>query len=579
MYKRYAFLLSFILAICAARGDKVALQNGRFIRGKILEQTDSRLTIQSIPGTFSLNLSEIKHIDKESEEENLLLDVEIALAKNDLGTALALYHQALSRGLSFSRLMEHVLQNRPTLDAAFHKLQEYQKERIGKSLAPLIPSDAGIYSSQSATTDTLEYCFTLAGFLKETGDMNQAGLILASLPQRFYDAFPKARDYAVNFFKTETARLAAEGNFNSAVAALENLQNLDVTTSRYSRILVYLRWGSRLRDQKQWAEAAEIYARKLSFFSPDIATNRLAFLFDKMESEARIASDYQTLIQLMKKYEGFLQQEQLNTKFSHLYTVTGTLLLEDSKTSEAQNYFHDAYLASGKKNPALLALSEYSGHLKGLKSDDYVGHYQLGLFCRKKGLADKAIKHFSIALGNPGLKSSAESELRMIKIRQNLDTIKEAMSLYDKGEFTRALDVLQPVVNDAATSEVMQEASQLGSLCRKQLESESNKRPILADIYYQQAERHFLLEEYDEALIKLDYIIQTFPDAPATKKARNLMILALRRRELAQLEKPTDKTRARAPVPKTAPVDKSSMNEQINKLLESLNDEKTNQTY
>lgn len=574
MCKRNAFLFLFVLTVCALHADKVTLQNGRTIRGKILEQTVNRLTIQTIPGTFSLNLSGIKHIEKESEEENLLLNVELSLAKNDLGTALAAYQEAISGELSFSRLTEHFLENRPSLLSALNKTPEYQRERIGKILVSLIPPDPGTYSSESSTTDTLEFCFSLSGFLKETGETDRAAVILASLPQRFYDAFPKAKRDAVNFFKAETVRLAAEGNFDSAVTSLESLQNLDVATSRNSRILVYLRWGSRLRDQKQWADAAEIYARKLFFFSPEIVSNRLIYLFDKMESEAKMGSDYLTLIELIKKYAGFLPEEHLNTKLSHLYTLAGTLLLNDSKTTEAQNCFHSAFIASGKKDLSLLALSEYSSRLQGLKPYDYLGHYQLGLFCRKKGLQQKALEHFSIASRNPSIESQAQSELRMIRIHQCLDTINKAMGLYDKGEFTRALDMLQPVLNDAVTSEVLKEASQLGTLCRKQLEVESNKRPIMAVIYYQQAERHFLLEEYDNALVMLDYIIETYSDAPVIQKARNLMIMAMRRRELAQLEHGDRDTTRQKVVPQNAPVDRSSLNEQINKLLESLNDEK-----
>ena len=574
MCKKNAFLFLFVLTVCSLRADKVTLQNGRTIRGKILEQTESRLTIQTIPGTFSLNLSDIKHIEKESEEENLLLNVELSLAKNDLATALAAYQEAVSRGLSFSRLTEHFLENRPSLTNALNKMPEFQKERIGKILTTLIPQDQGIYSSESSTTDTLEFCFSLSGFLKEAGETDRAGAILASLPQRFYDAFPDAKRDAVNFFKAETARLAAEGHFDSAVTSLERLQNLDVATSRNSRILVYLRWGSRLRDQKQWADAAEVYARKLSFFSPEIASNRLIYLFDKMESLAKAESDYMALIDLIKKYAGFLPEEHLNTKLIHLYTLAGTLLLDDSRTTEAQNCFHNAYIASRKKDPSLFALSEYASRLQGLKPYDYLGHYQLGLFCRKNGLTEKALEHFAVASLNPSLESGAQTELRMIRLQKCLETINKAMGLYDKGEFTQALDMLQPVLNDAVTSEVLKEASRLSTLCTKQLEIESNKRPIMAVIYFQQAERHFLLEEYDKALVMLDYIIQTYPDAPVIQKARNLMILAMRRRELAQLENVNrDLTRQKV-VPKNAPVDRSSLDEQLSKLLDSLNDDK-----
>ncbi len=557
----------------AGWADRVTLKNGRTIRGRIIDRTDARLTFQTPSGTFSFHLRDINKIEEELPAENLLHIAELAFARKDAVSALNAYTKARTLGLAPSRLREHFLSHQLALDSALHYASAAEKEKIGTLLMTLIPQNLETLASDSATTRSREFAFTLAEFFSETGRADEAAKILSQLPRRYYDTFPQKRTFTVEFFKAEAMRRVSAGDFNGAVLLIENLYLLNTTAGRSGRILLYLRWGARLCEQEQWEAAAAIYAHKLAPLSSELATNRLELLFDKMEKSAQSESDFNTLIMLVKKYAPFIPPTQTLSRLARLFVSAGNCCLDDGRTTDARQLFKASFRISGRENPLLLARCDYVERAASLRSDDFVGHYHLARFCREHALEDEARKHFQIASEAPELKSAALTELHILKTRCRIKSLHNALNLYDNAEYACALDKLQTILSDNSTTAALAEASRLADLCRKQLKSESDKRPIKALIYYQQAERYFLLEDYDSALLKLDLLLDRFPDAPVAPKARALMLKTLMRRDIARLEKSPHKATSPGVVPRHIPAETDALKSQINKLLNSLDDE------
>lgn len=577
MKRRYAIIFLIFAVNISIYGDRILLNNGQFIKGRIREKTDLRVTIENPTGSFSLYLKDVKKIEEDSPVRNSLIDAGIFLAKKDAQNALDAYQKALSQGLDFSQFTQHFLNQFSKWEACFEEESDYQKDVIGKNIIRIM-EDAGMDSSTDfLTTDTLEFYFAGAKVLAKTGHGQKAMEIFSSLPNRFYEAFPEKRILAVKFLKSETVKRMNQGEFDEAILALENLQNLDRGEERKSRILVFLRWGARLRDQRQWKDAALIYSIRIAPLSREIAANRLNYLLEIMEREATNESDYMEIIQLSREYSSLISELPESApeakKLEKLYHKAGEVALDNDHTTQALSLFREGFLASNKKNMALFDLYQYTQTLTTLAPDDFIGHYELGGFCRKKGLFDKAERRFRYSFSDSRLKPSAEREIDLMKKHRHVDTLKNAVQFYDAKDYTRALDILQPLFNDKPTTDVLKELVRLDELCRGQLENESNKRPIRALIQYQQAERLFLLEEYDDALDRINYLLETYPDTPIAPKARDLMITVLRRRELARLENPDKTDRARGNFTKVSIKDRSRINEEINKLVESLNDE------
>ncbi|MBN1902595.1 hypothetical protein JW926_14820 [Candidatus Sumerlaeota bacterium] len=576
MKKPYVIVLLILGIPLFIHADRILLRNGQTIKGRIREKTDQRIMIENPTGAFSLHLEDVKKIEEDAPSRNSLYDAEIALAKKNAPSALESYRNALSEGLDFTHFTQHFLNQFPQWEALFEEQTGYQKDRIGLDILQIMEIASMGAAVDSATTDTLEFYFASAKVLAQTTHTQKAMEIFAMLPNRFYAAFPEKRTFAVKFLKSQAALKMNHGDFNEALLALENLETLDYREGKKSRILVFLRWGAQLRDQKQWRDAALIYSQKVAPLSGEIASNRIVYLLELMEREAKIAADYVDIIKLTGEFSPFLPDsargDSETKRLEELYIKAGEIALGDNATTQASSLFREGFIASKRKNARLFDLYQYAQTLLRLEPDDFAGHYELAVSCRKKGFLEKAHSHFRISFLDPRLKEAAEREIELMRKRSHLDALQKAVKFYDAQDFTKALDTLQPLFHDNPSTDVLKEVVRLDEICRTQLENESNKRPIRALIQYQQAERLFLLEEYDNALDRINYILETYPDTPIAPRARDLMITVLRRREMARLEK-LDETGVEPRAFPNMRKNQSPINEEINKLVDSLNDE------
>ena len=572
--KSIILVMVILLSSGVSHGDRIILKNKRTITGRLTEKGNGRITIQSHSEALTFHEGDILEIVEETPAENFLLDAQSKTVTGNLAGAFDSYAESLSAGLPYNRLEEHILLHGQKILGVFQTLDGVRKEKMGAPMAKILPQRGQSYLSDSATSQSLNFGYFMAQLLSETGEPAKAREILSSLPRRMFDNDPVKRYFALKVLKSETLRLAESGDFNSALAILENIQGLDANLGRSSRILIYMKWAAHLRDQSQWREAADIYAGQLKSLSIEIAANRFSFLIDKLQGSAKNVGNYAKGIEILEKYGALLSPAEARRHLVEFSTAAGKLALDDNDTTTARAFFNRVFLTTGQKDPELLNLCTYKERALALRNDDFLGHYRLGMFCRKSGLMKEAERHFRHAANAPELRASALSEIRMMRAHERIEKINEAMKLYDRSEYIASLDTLQPLLNDTSTTEGLTEANRLAELCRRRLRAESEQRPMKALVYYQQAERHYLLEEHDAAILKLEIILENYPDTPIAEKARELMLAAIKKRNLAQLEKTTRGADFSSPsTTKSASSNTNDLNSQIKELMKILGKE------
>ena len=104
------------------------------------------------------------------------------------------------------------------------------------------------------------------------------------------------------------------------------------------------------------------------------------------------------------------------------------------------------------------------------------------------------------------------------------------------------------------------------------MQAEGEKRPVRALVLFQQAERLYILEDYEAALEKLEIILRTYPDVPVAKQSKELLQRAKQRRDLARLEGRRPVSAGKVIQPKYTPLDAGELKSQINNLLDSLSE-------
>ena len=563
-----------LLASFSCPADRVVLKNGRTIRGRIVETLEDRLSLETETGRFTIYLRDIeKRIDSRAGE-NDLVEAEIALGGKDAATALAFYRKAMDHGLEGEIVREHLLGRKHSFESALHLADEDARRKFGSELAMLVTKMRGRQvAADSVTTGTEEFYITVAGYLEQANRRKEAAALFQSIPAGYYETHPPAREYAMEFLKSEILRRSSQGDFDSAMRILENLEDLDFREGHSNQILLYLRWGARLREQKQWEEAADLYAGKLAEVSFEIAANRFELLLDRMETLADGGTDLSRLVLLTRKHASLLAPTDLRNRLGRYLISLGQTALEHNRFKDAREFFHSSFDITGREDPSLLSVCDYREKALGLDPGDLPGHYRMGLFCIEKGLLGEAEGHFRIAAGDEKLKSSSLSEIELIRAREKIEILNKALECYDRSLYVEAMDALQPLLKDETTTAGRSEASALAALCTRQLRQASKKRPLKAMIYLQQAERHYMLEEYDAALLKLELVLEQYSDTQVAPEAREKMIDILRQRELASLEKPKGEKGRTGVVPRIVPKDNSRLNDQINALLDTIREE------
>lgn len=567
--KQIIFCILLLFIAISLDADQIVLKNGGIINGRIVGTADDRIIIRSSSGELTLPISNVHEWTQETPAQNLLWDADARLAFNDLDGAMAALHQSLEAGLRYLDLIHFVSSRRQAIERMFRDNKD-NRQKYTASFQSLLPTEGVIYFKDHPTSSSLDFAFFLGKMLAESDDTKSAARIYMSLSLDWYEKNKSKQTAVINFLKNEILRFAMSGDYDGAVEIIEYLQDIDPELGRSSQILLYLKWAARLREQGQWEEAADIYHTKIQEISRELATNRFSFLLDNIASAAKKEADCERGMKLIRQYGDLLPLDEKSKRVAEMSIAAGKLALDDNRTSEARAYFQSAFGEHGTTDERLLLLCDYKERALQLKPDDYLGHYRLGLFCRKSGLENEARHHFNQALASPELKAEAQKEILLHLSRERFRSMAEAVKLYDQNEWAACLDLLQPLLNDNATTQGLEEAARLASLCRQKMQAEGEKRPVRALILFQQAERLYILEDYEAALEKLEIIMRTYPDVPIARQAKELMQRAKHRRDLARIEGRRPALIGKTIQPEYTPLDAGGLKSQINNLIESL---------
>ena len=570
------YILKFFLIICTVctvRADEIVLKNGNIIRGRIMARTDNRITIQNDSGMFSFRKENIKNIREESNTDNNIIDAEISMAQNDPETALYYYLRALREGDNLQTVHSHIKENSQKILEAISETGSDDMFRIKEILANLDSCSLSTPTLEAKSETISDFRFMITRFMIEAGASEKPADILSDISDDYYDARPDNKKVAVEFFRNKAKKEIAEQDFDNALQTLQNLNVLDVEAGSSEKMLLYLRWGANLRDQKQWKETAEIYTRKIAPFSGELSRNRMIVLFREMTQVAETEKDLKRAITVMKDYRRRVPPKIYNELMGKALVSAGKIQLENGKLEMARELFERSFSVTGIVDKDLLALCEYREALDNLKPGDYLGHYELAGLCRRLGLDQKAKKHYQIAETQPELAPAVQEKLRNLNDRNRLKILNQAMELYDNEQYTYCLDSLQTLFDDAVSTGGIVEAQKLADLCRKKLELESSKRPKRAMILFQQAERYFLSEEFDSAIVKLELLLNNYPDTSVAPKARRLLTETFQRKEQKKLRSIEEGENSPEFTQNEIDSESSELQNRLSDILDNLNNE------
>lgn len=531
MKRNFFIILIFIICSCSL-ADRIVLKNGSVLEGRIIVETGERITIESSTGQITLYRKDLGSVKKESEATNRLFAAETGLKAGNITTAIAAWKEAVDNGLSQEKFLHHLENNRERVREAISMAEQDKRRFAAEQMVDLILQSAESWELEDITSDSVNLLVSAGVILYRSHEKNAAADLFRYIPEHVLDYYPEQRSIISEVLLEESLKLVSEGRFEEALNVMESSGASRNLSYKSGKTLLFLRWGRRLREQRQWQDAAAVYAEKLSDVLPEAAVNRLEYLLNFIISEGVEISDFLAAAELAGKYSELLGHAASFDIKAKAYTAAASVLIQNGRYDEARGYIDKAASISGTYDQQLVNLCDYRQRQDTLAENDVVGHFRLGLFCREKGMLEEARRHFISAKDHPELKDAVQKQLAAIQSLSRLKMLDNALALYDSQDYASCLDTLQPLFDDTSTTTGLQEASHLASLCRERLQAESDKRPMRALVLFQQAERHFLMEDLDQALLKLQLLLDTYPDVPVAEKARSLLIQTMRRQDL-----------------------------------------------
>lgn len=563
IFKSYISLLVHLIICCVnlSLADIIILDNGHRLVGCIINERGDKVQMETFSGIVTIDNNRIQQKIYSSPQTNEIIRAEFLLNEEKWSGSFARYLNVLEDKLtSAGEVARSIHTQGEKIISALPRMKQPEQSQLLQLLDKLL---------QLNLTDE-EFTFFSARVFFELGMRERAFSLLAQLPGSFYEANPQSYE----FFKLLLQRLIDDlvkgGEFSRALELIETVNYLNKSLGQSYEILLYLRWGASLREQGNYAGALQIYGEKLLPLAPAIAPNRIGFLFNELISATQKKHNFEEVLSLLNEYgKRWLPPTEYEYRLAELLNSYGTWLMNNERYAEARQIFARLnHLRESPTSKRLEALCDYKTRASLVASDDYAGRYELGKFCVEHNLLDEAIAEFNRAAQSEVFAENSTLQIRLIKERQEMELFKQAMQLYESANFVKALDVLDELQQKFPSGSLSSEANKLSRLIQDALKNELWRRPYQAEVYYQQAERFYFMNDFNSALDKINQITELYSETPAASKASKLKEQIVQISRLARLEgKPIDIDSKKLNLPPLPAEEKKQLEQEIKSIL------------
>lgn len=523
----YTFCMLALLTGTGARADQITLANGRTIEGRIISETHRYVELETGGFVTKLSRDSITAIERAAEYKNTLLAAEAALKRREPVDAIELLFEARRQGASEEAIHDILDRLNGGIAGAIHTANARERGAIRRSIRALMEEDF-------LTSRTL--FFASQNFFK-LDDWESSAEALEQIATEDIQSDPPMRRWALELMRQLVRRRLARDDFEGAIEYVERMRRITGSEGHPNIPLAHLARSAAARERGDYEQALRIIAEDLSTTVPEIARNRAIYTIEKMkrwaENTRRFSEAREMLAPISDVYpilhasaRGFLVELEARMLIGNAEPKTAMELLESigesERSSEMERLYNQAY------HEYQMGIMEESDPLALLK------HAQWAM---DHGLVDEAILIFEKTRQNPNLRDVSDQFLTNARRVRDTRLMEEARDLYSEGRMVEVLDRTQGLLtNPDLGSRLSEEARRLDQLARRSLNREVESRGPRAEVFFQRADRAFILQNYEESLSLLNLILSQYAETPAASRAAALLPQVIRGLELAYLE-------------------------------------------
>ncbi len=525
---RVSTSLLICLSTClTVQGDIVHHVNGQKILGVVVSEDEERVVVRMSGGQVTLPRSVIASIDRDDDAGNALINLRTALKGANVPENLRAILEAHQAGAKGEDLNAAFLEHEALFMGSSSLLKPRDRTDALVQLEQL--EEAGFLAPEGSLLAARIY-LELEDGLKASDALSRAGLQALDNPE--------TRQWARIFFKRLVRRLVQEGRYHEAVEQIERLELLDSDEASAQYPMLHLAAAARARAQRDYEGAFALISQELWPRCPEIARNRALLTLREMTEWASYNNRERDARRWINQgIASRLPMESLTAGYE-LYASEAESLLRGQRPERVLLLLQQ--IPEDERPEKLVTLwnrAEFEKRRREISESDPITLFELAQWAGEHGLERQALMLLRELEANEVLKESARRQSGLIKERRDLMVLEEAVDYYEAGLMNEVIDICNRIdLDEGRESPHLKEIRELAELARKELHLAEEQKPYQAEVFYQQAERAYFLNEADESWALIDLIMRKFPETPAAERAAALLPDVARLFELQLLE-------------------------------------------
>lgn len=530
--RRFLALAAITALATMAPADRVTLSNGRVIEGRILSTDDRFMQVDTGGLILRLEIDSVISVEKAEPYTNTLLRATTALRRRNMVEGIELLFVARREGAPDEDLRRILLEHDYRLTQAIDRARPDEYAELRGALRALLESDI----------PGNETFFDISHQFFRLNDIDAAVQALNRIPRDQILDNPVTRDWALKLMGQQVKQQLAQGSFHDALLTVEGMRRLGATADDPEFPLAHLSRSAEARERGDYANALRILIEDLHPLTPEIARNRLVHTVESLKLWAERTKEFDAAVEAIAPLEQLYPVIHLSAR-NHLAKLRVEHLMANGQSGAALEVF--AELEGQELPPELTELRNRAYHehtMKGLDETRPLELLKHGQWAAANGLLYESILIFERTRTNPNLRELSDQLLANATREYDTKLLEEAQILYDQGDMLGTRErTLRILKNPDRGSRLRAEAERLDKLAETAIDREEELRGPRAEVNFQQAERAFFMQDYEQSLKYINTVLNAFPETPAAARAARMLPDVVRALEISYLEGRTDR--------------------------------------
>ncbi len=525
-----------VALVCLARpaqGDRIRTVDGRIIEGVITAREIGAggrevLKIRIGRTIIGLPVEKIEYIAEAMPGENAMLLARDAFQVGRMDEGVERMAEALDLEGPAGGVGSLLLNHGEKLLGAVPAMGNANRAALSRCLLAL----EGIRMARQDDLTAIRIPLHLALDQRE-----EANDLLDRLGGDYFPTHLSTRDRLSEWLLQAVDASAEEGGFDRALEAVEDLGRINPALAEGRRIQLHLQIAWNARDERRYGDALDVYVRHVLDEAPLIARDRILITLTTAERWFRSRDDFTRAARLYEQYGMVHASEEARPRFVQLWRDQGWRRLRQADFDLAEEAFERAELIQPGATDVDRLHLQYRRRGAALASDDDRGHYELGRWCLENSLIDEALKEFGEVAAAGGYGEAANAYMRRIHNQLAEAELERMMDLYDTGEYGQVLRDVHGFLRKDYPQGFKSQAIEIRMLTRQTIDQTVNQRAQQAAALFQQAQRAYFGNRFEEAERLLRTIVETYEDTIVHERASVFYEKVLEKLELGRLER------------------------------------------